>query len=37
MKERHNNQISFPNINSSGMEILLEFIYTGSVKEKSLT
>ncbi|GES97633.1 BTB/POZ protein [Rhizophagus clarus] len=29
-------QISFPKINSSAMEVVLEFIYTGSVKE-SLT
>src|SRR3954451_16690098 len=37
MKESYENQISFPTINSSGMEILLEYVYTGSVKEESLT
>src|SRR4051795_9895866 len=36
MKETYNNQISFPKINSSGMEIVLEYIYTGSIKEESL-
>ena len=30
-------QISFPEINSAGMEIVLEYTYTGSVKKESLT
>ncbi|CAB5189670.1 unnamed protein product [Rhizophagus irregularis] len=37
MKESYDNQISFPKINSAGMEIILEYIYTGSIKEESLT
>jgi hypothetical protein len=37
MKETYENQISFPKIHSAGMEIILEYIYTGSVKEESLT
>ncbi|CAB5188873.1 unnamed protein product [Rhizophagus irregularis] len=37
MKESYENQISFPKINSIGMEIILEYIYTGSIKEESLT
>src|SRR6266487_6719970 len=37
MKESHDKQISFPKINSSGMEIILEYTYTGSIKEESLT
>ncbi|GBB99057.1 hypothetical protein RclHR1_03400009 [Rhizophagus clarus] len=37
MKESHESEISFPEINSAGMEIILEYIYTGSVKEESLT
>ncbi|CAB5189667.1 unnamed protein product [Rhizophagus irregularis] len=37
MKESYNNLISFPKINSAGMEIILEYIYTGSIKEESLT
>ena len=37
MKESHENQISFPSINSSEMEIILEYTYTGSVSEGSLT
>ncbi|GBC08012.1 hypothetical protein RclHR1_07860006 [Rhizophagus clarus] len=37
MKESHENKISFPKINSVGMEIILEYIYTGSIKEESLT
>ncbi|CAB5189648.1 unnamed protein product [Rhizophagus irregularis] len=37
MKESYENKISFPKINSAGMEIILEYIYTGSVKEESLT
>ncbi|RIA82461.1 BTB/POZ protein [Glomus cerebriforme] len=37
MKESYENQISFPTINSSTMEIILEYIYTGSIREESLT
>src|SRR5579871_2327138 len=37
MKESYENKISFPKISSSGMEIILEFTYTGSIKEESLT
>ncbi|RIA79447.1 BTB/POZ protein [Glomus cerebriforme] len=37
MKESYEKQISFPKINSFAMEILLEYIYTGSIKEESLT
>jgi hypothetical protein len=37
MKETYDNQISFPKIDSAGMEIILEYIYTGSVKKESLT
>ncbi|CAB5356816.1 unnamed protein product [Rhizophagus irregularis] len=37
MKESYENKISFPKINSSGMEIVLEYTYTGSIKEESLT
>jgi hypothetical protein len=37
MKESYNNQISLPKINSAGIEIILEYIYVGSVKEESLT
>src|ERR1700722_3267121 len=37
MKESYENQISFPKINSSAMEIILEYIYTGSIKGESLT
>jgi hypothetical protein len=37
MKETYENKISFPKINSAGMEIILEYIYTGTVKEESLT
>src|SRR5579871_6999719 len=36
MKESYENQISFPKINSSAMKIILEYTYTGSVKEESL-
>ncbi|POG81478.1 uncharacterized protein OCT59_021232 [Rhizophagus irregularis] len=32
-----NNNISLPEINSIGMEIVLEYIYTGSIKEEFLT
>jgi hypothetical protein len=37
MKESFEKQISFPTIDSSGMEIILEYIYTGSIKEETLT
>src|SRR5256885_1614857 len=37
MKESNENQISFPKINSFVMEIILEYTYTGSIKEESLT
>ncbi|GBB93281.1 hypothetical protein RclHR1_21410001 [Rhizophagus clarus] len=37
MKESYENQISLPKISSSGMEIILEYIYTGSIKKESLT
>src|SRR5207248_6867418 len=37
MKETYEKQISFPGINSAGMEIVLEYTYTGSVKGESLT
>src|SRR5438045_9570084 len=37
MKETYEKQISFPEINSAGMEIVLEYTYTGSVKKESLT
>src|SRR3954451_4904678 len=37
MKETNEKQIFFPKINSSGMEIILEYTYTGSIKEESLT
>jgi hypothetical protein len=37
MKESFEKQIFFPTINSLGMEIILEYIYVGSVKENSLT
>src|ERR1044072_8417573 len=37
MKESYEKQIPFPEINSCEMEIVLEYVYTGSVKEKSLT
>src|SRR6266536_2726967 len=37
MKESYEKQISFPTINSSSIEIILEYIYTGSIKEESLT
>jgi hypothetical protein len=35
--ENYENQISFPKINSSGMKILLEYVYTESIKVVSLT
>ncbi|POG66409.1 hypothetical protein GLOIN_2v1656892, partial [Rhizophagus irregularis DAOM 181602=DAOM 197198] len=37
MKETYEKQISLPKINSTGMEIVLEYTYTGSIKEESLT
>src|SRR5436190_8601713 len=37
VKESYEKQISFPTINSSIMEVVLEYIYTGSIKEGSLT
>src|SRR3954451_9863274 len=37
MKESYESQISFPTINSSVMKIILEYTYTGSVKEETLT
>jgi hypothetical protein len=37
MKESYEKQISFPTINSSVMEIILEYIYTGSIREEYLT
>src|SRR2546423_4458617 len=37
MKESYEKQISFPTINSSIMEVVLEYIYIGSIKEGSLT
>src|SRR4051795_11551364 len=37
MKESYERQISFPTINSSAMEIVLEYTYTGSIKNESLT
>src|SRR5271156_3277876 len=35
MKESYENKISFPKIHSSVMEIILEYIYTGLIKEES--
>ncbi|CAG8578578.1 uncharacterized protein OCT59_001003 [Rhizophagus irregularis] len=37
MKESYENKISFPKINSAGMEIILEYTYIGSIKEDLLT
>src|SRR3954469_3280575 len=37
MKETYESQVFFPGINSAEMEIILEYVYTGSVKEVSLT
>ncbi|RIA88528.1 hypothetical protein C1645_826212 [Glomus cerebriforme] len=37
IKESHEKQISFPKINSFAMGIILEYTYTGSIKEDSLT
>ncbi|RIA87113.1 hypothetical protein C1645_828270 [Glomus cerebriforme] len=36
-KDENQNQFFFPNIDSYGMEIILEYIYTGSFKEELLT
>src|SRR5438045_9140177 len=36
MKESYEKQISFPDINSAIMKIILEYIYMGLVKEESL-
>ncbi|CAG8736132.1 10488_t:CDS:2 [Rhizophagus irregularis] len=33
LKKTYENQISFPQINSAGMEIILEYIYTGSLSD----
>src|ERR1043166_10121597 len=33
----NNNQISFPKIRTSGMKIILEYIYTGEIRNESLT
>ncbi|CAI2163011.1 20157_t:CDS:1 [Funneliformis geosporum] len=35
--ENYDKQISFSKINSSGMEVILEYIYTGVIKEEALT
>ena len=35
MKETYEKQISFPMINSSAMEIILEYTYMGSIKKES--
>src|SRR3954469_22389928 len=37
MKESYEKKITFPKINSNGMEIIFEYAYTGSIKEGSLT
>src|SRR5947209_4025636 len=37
MRESYEKQVFFPEINSSEMEIILEYVYTGSIKEESLT
>src|SRR5947207_2025775 len=37
MKESYEKKIYFPEINSSGMEIILEYVYTGSIKGGLLT
>src|SRR5688572_15913074 len=37
MKESYENQIFFPEINTSGMVVILEYVYTGSTKLESLT
>src|SRR3954466_12361248 len=37
MKESYETQISFPKIKSTEMEIILEYTYTGTIKEESIT
>ncbi|CAI2163001.1 20152_t:CDS:1 [Funneliformis geosporum] len=37
MRESYESRISFPKLDSYGMEIVLEYIYTGTIKEDSLT
>ncbi|CAI2162575.1 2178_t:CDS:1, partial [Funneliformis geosporum] len=37
MRESHQRQISFPELNSSALEVVLEFIYTGMIKDESLS
>src|SRR5215212_10277478 len=37
MKESYEKQITFPEINSSEMKIILEYAYIGTVKEELLT
>src|SRR3954469_11831557 len=37
MKETYERQISFPEIKTSGMKVILEYVYTGSIQEESLT
>src|SRR5438309_1047274 len=37
MKEGYEKQVSFSKINSAEMKIILEYTYTGSIKEESLT
>src|ERR1043165_1664431 len=37
MRESYEKKISFPTISSFGMEIVLEYIYTGIIREESLT
>ncbi|GET60912.1 hypothetical protein GLOIN_2v1523715 [Rhizophagus irregularis DAOM 181602=DAOM 197198] len=37
MKESYETKISFPKINSAGMEIILKYVYTGSIKKEYLT
>src|ERR1043165_3132206 len=37
MKESYEKQISFPEIDTSEMKVILEYIYTGSIKDESLT
>src|SRR5947207_8998888 len=37
MKESYERQISFPEIHFFGMKTILEYIYTGFIKEESLT
>src|ERR1051325_6944288 len=37
MKETYEQQISFPEINYSGMEVILEYAYTGLIEKELLT